>query len=546
MRKSMTAFVFVIAMLLALAYGGPQPVQADPPATISLGPGSITSTSLDTYGTTWGPSYPQWFDLSAGIKITIVGLNMSQVPYKGAWGWPPVAGEDGGSAQLWVFDGHGGFSRHDLTSAGKGGTWDAQGTPVGHDQGFRKYLVQNFHSPGWDDHGSSQYNIEPWKGPRIAPGPNTDGNMGAPNPASDKFDLEYTYVPAVGNYTVSGRHRMHYAASWDEMSLPKPPWPAYKWQWNKAINNTATPDAAWLPFYQGSWTVPGFCGAANLRMAFQNRGVPQSDYWTISWDDIVVEGTEAVHDDAGPVTSGVVADPNPVGVGVPIALTAVVDDSTTGGSNIKSAEYSIDGGSWVPMSAQDGAFDGVSERVSANLPAFLDAGVHNICVRGTDSDCNLGPEECTLLAVYDPSEGFVTGGGWIWSPAGAYAVHPGLEGKATFGFVSKYQKGATVPTGNTEFQFKAGGLNFHSTFYEWLVVAGARAQYKGTGTINGTGDYYFMLTAIDGQVSGGGGVDKFRIKIWGDSGLIYDNHIGAADTEAPSTALGGGSIVIHN
>lgn len=128
-------------------------------------------------------------------------------------------------------------------------------------------------------------------GPRIAPGPNTGDNMGTPNPASDKFDLEYTYVPGVGSYTVSGRHRMYYAASWDEMSLPKPPWPPYKWQWNKAINNTATTEAAWLPFYDGAWTVPEFSGAANLRMAFQNRGVPQSGYWTISWDDIVVEGT---------------------------------------------------------------------------------------------------------------------------------------------------------------------------------------------------------------------------------------------------------------
>lgn len=358
----------MMLMLLALGVGGPQPVHAQVP-TIHLGSGSITSTSLAAYGTTWGPSYPQWFDLSAGLKVTIVGLNMSRVPYKGISGWPPQAGEDGGGAQLWVQDDHGCFSRHDLTSAGTGGTWDAQGTPVGHDQGFRKYLVQNFRwmPLDWSSLGNSQYNIEPWKGPRKGPGSNTDPNMGTPNPASDKFDLEYTYAASGGNYSVLGRHRMYYAASWDEMSLPKPPWPLYKWQWNKAINNTATLDAAWLPFYQNPWTVPVFCGAANLRMAFQNRGVQQSGYWTISWDDIVVEGTLGDH--AGPVTSNVVAAPNPVGLGVPIALTAVVDDSTTGGSNIKSAEYSVDGGAWLPMSAQDAAFDEVSENVSASLLA---------------------------------------------------------------------------------------------------------------------------------------------------------------------------------
>jgi len=89
-------------------------------------------------------------------------------------------------------------------------------------------------------------------------------------------------------------------------------------------------------------------------------------------------------------------------------------------------------------------------------------------------------------------------------------------------------------------------LNFHSETYQWLVVAGAKAQYKGTGTINGTGDYGFMLTAIDGQIHGGG-VDKFRIKIWDEAtdDIIYDNHMGASDTEDSTTALGGGSIVIH-
>jgi len=545
-KRKVLSMLFALVLAIAMAIPMGVPVQADSPVTINLGPGSITSTSLDTYGTTWGPTNDYWFDLSAGLKVTIVGLNMSQVPYKGLWGWPPVVGEDGGSAQLWVLDGHGGFSRHDLTSAGTGGTWDAQGTPVGHNQGFRKYLVQNFRwsPPDWSSLGNSQYNIEPWKGPRIAPGPNTGGNMGTPNAESDKFDLEYTYVPGVGNYTVSGRHRMHYAASWDEMSLPKPPWPAYKWQWNKAINNTATLDAAWLPFYQGAWTVPGFCGAANLRMAFQNRGVPQSGYWTISWDDIVVEGY-TLGDHVGPVTSSVVATPNPVGLGVPIALTAVVDDSTTGGSTIASAEYRVDSGASVALSASDGAFDEVSEGVLATLPGFPEAGVYNICVRGTDSDCNLGPEECVLLAVYDPAAGFATGGGWIMSPPGAYTPDPSAAGKATFGFVSKYQKGANVPTGNTEFQFKAGDLNFRSTSYDWLVVASARAQYKGSGSINGAGDYRFMLTAIDGQVSGGGGTDKFRMKIWGDNGPIYDNQLNAPDTNEPTTVLGGGSIVIH-
>ena len=53
------------------------------------------------------------------------------------------------------------------------------------------------------------------------------------------------------------------------------------------------------------------------------------------------------------------------------------------------------------------------------------------------------------------------------------------------------RKGADVPSGNTEFQFKAGDLNFHSTSYEWLVVAGNKAQFRGAGMINGVEGYTF-------------------------------------------------------
>lgn len=56
-----------------------------------------------------------------------------------------------------------------------------------------------------------------------------------------------------------------------------------------------------------------------------------------------------------------------------------------------------------------------------------------------------------------------------------------------------------------------------------------------------------MLTAIDGQINGGGGIDKFRIKIWDKStgNIIYDNQLGGSDNENPTTAIGGGSIIIH-
>jgi hypothetical protein len=180
--------------------------------------------------------------------------------------------------------------------------------------------------------------------------------------------------------------------------------------------------------------------------------------------------------------------------------------------------------------------------------AYTTAGVYTLTLTVTDKDGGSGQAIFQYVVVYDPSAGFVTGGGWINSPAGAYTPDPSLTGRATFGFVSKYQHGATVPTGNTQFTFHVASMNFNSTSYDWLVIAGARAQYKGTGTINGSGNYGFMLTAIDGQINGGGEVDKFRIKIWDKTTgqIIYDNQMGAGDDASPTTEIAGGSIVIHS
>lgn len=256
---------------------------------------------------------------------------------------------------------------------------------------------------------------------------------------------------------------------------------------------------------------------------------------------------ERILDSEPPVTSQVSADPNPVPVSTGAALAALVNDAATGGSAILTAEYSIDGGAFAAMQAADGSFDEVGEDVRAAIGPFGTAAVHDVCLRGTDAAGNVGAEQCILLAVYDPDAGFVTGAGWIDSPPAAYAPNPSLTGKATFGFVSRYQRGAAAPEGQTQFKFKVADLDFSSTSYEWLVIAGARAQYKGSGVINGMGDYGFLLTAIDGAVSGGGGVDRFRIKIWDEAAgtVVYDNQLGDSDTADPTTAIGRGSIVIH-
>jgi Bacterial Ig domain len=182
-------------------------------------------------------------------------------------------------------------------------------------------------------------------------------------------------------------------------------------------------------------------------------------------------------------------------------------------------------------------------------------GVYTISMYVRDDDTGQSETLATMVTVFDPNGGFVTGGGWIMSPVAACQLTPACvaqTGKANFGFVSKYRRGSNTPEGQTEFQFKAGDLNFHSTTYDYgsLIVQGYKAQYKGTGTINGVPGYTFVLTAYDAQAPGGvatGGVDRFRMKIKYGNLVVYDNRMGAPDDvdTADPMAISGGSIVIH-
>jgi hypothetical protein len=186
---------------------------------------------------------------------------------------------------------------------------------------------------------------------------------------------------------------------------------------------------------------------------------------------------------------------------------------------------------------------GASGTVSGSHPYATD-GVYTVTLTLSNVSHQTGQAVFQYVVVYNPSAGFVTGGGWLTSPAGAYAANPSLTGQANFGLNARYQSGSPVPTGNTEFQFPAANLNFHATSYDWLVITTSQAQYQGAGTINGAGNYGFLATVQD---NGGATSDKFRLKIWDkNSGtVVYDTQPGAATTAAPTTALGGGRIQVH-
>lgn len=179
--------------------------------------------------------------------------------------------------------------------------------------------------------------------------------------------------------------------------------------------------------------------------------------------------------------------------------------------------------------------------------SYASAGVYTVTLTVTDSAGASSSSTYRYLIAYDPNAGFVTGGGWISSPAGAYVANPQATGKAELEFDAKYPKGMAVPTGTTTFTFDTAGMTFTSTSYEWLVISGAKAQLKGSGTINGSGAFGFWLTAWDSNLAGGAKPDLFRMRIWdkGSNDVVYDSQPGAVEDADPITPLGGGSIVLH-
>jgi hypothetical protein len=249
--------------------------------------------------------------------------------------------------------------------------------------------------------------------------------------------------------------------------------------------------------------------------------------------------------DDAPVITTFYGPVQPLALGASISVTGAFRDVDLGDTPPDSHTGTIDWGDGSSSSLTIAAGSGTSRDFSGSH-TYAAPGVYTIVAHIKDAGGLSVDATCKYpVVVFDSNGGFVTGGGWITSPAGAY-TNGAATGKSAFGFVSKYNKGQATPDGNTEFQ--ALGFDFKSTSSDWLVIAGPKAQYKGSGTINGSGDYAFMVTVIDGSLTAKHGSDMFRIKIWDKSSglVIYDNQPGTPDSANPTTATGGGSIRIHN
>jgi PKD repeat protein len=219
--------------------------------------------------------------------------------------------------------------------------------------------------------------------------------------------------------------------------------------------------------------------------------------------------------------------------GVPVNVSTHFTDP--GLQDVHTAHLDCGTGALTQSAAPNGSAGGVC--------TFSAAGVYAVQLTVQDDDGGSDTRAATgQVVIYDPAAGWVTGGGWIASPEGAFAAAPNVTGKLTFGFVARYQRATeTAPNGSADFKLQVSKLDFRSTSLDWLVVADGTAQLRGRGQLNGGGDYEFALTAVDGPL-----LDAIRIVIRDrvTGAVVYDNRPGEGD-DADAMPLSGGSIQIH-
>lgn len=269
---------------------------------------------------------------------------------------------------------------------------------------------------------------------------------------------------------------------------------------------------------------PCFSGSDSFTYT-ANDGAEDSNIATVSITVNAVDHALVIHQ--------ITAPQSPQQINSTFSISAAIT-----GHNLSSASWDWGDGSSSEGSVNDSEVHGAH---SYNMP-----GIYTITLTLMDGCGRMVSQAYQDVVIQDPNRGFITGGGWFYSPAGAYKVDPAAEGKVNFGFMMKNPKNENVPQGNMVFKFTAGGMVFLSNTSEWLVISGDKAFYKGTGTINGRGKFNFQLTVVDKERIGKIEQDLIRLQIWdSDGSVIYDNQMGAPIYAEPVMALGEGSIIFH-
>ena len=135
----------------------------------------------------------------------------------------------------------------------------------------------------------------------------------------------------------------------------------------------------------------------------------------------------------GPKVTSITVPEEPVNINSqPVFLSGIFTDDNDNENH--TAQWD-----WGDGTVTDGMVNQAGNTV-AGSHAYGSTGVYQVVLTVTDDYGHSGSMTSDFVVVYDPDGGFVTGGGWIDSLAGAYKPDPSLAGRANFGFVAKYNK----------------------------------------------------------------------------------------------------------
>lgn len=238
-----------------------------------------------------------------------------------------------------------------------------------------------------------------------------------------------------------------------------------------------------------------------------------------------------------PTVSQITAPTSPIQVNTPIVASATFTDLPVSDTHTAIWNWGDGTTSTGTITESNG-----SGSVSDNH-IYTFAGVYEITLTVTDNNGAQGSSIYQYISVYNPTpQGLFTSARRFISPAGAYLQNPSLTGQVQFGITAKYQ--GITPFGNVSMNFNAADLNFEATSITVLVTEGDKATLRGTGTINGSGNYNFLVTGLDGN-QGGDDFLRFQIKDpANNNAVIYDSQQNAADTTDPTTYVIG-QLIVH-
>ncbi|WP_198661663.1 thrombospondin type 3 repeat-containing protein [Lewinella sp. IMCC34183] len=148
----------------------------------------------------------------------------------------------------------------------------------------------------------------------------------------------------------------------------------------------------------------------------------------------------------------------------------------------------------------------------------------------------------------DPTDKYADGKGTFKSPSGSLFSLLNLFGDAHYDFAGKYAADGSI-AGHFNLDLNWSDYHFRSTKVDWMTISGDYGKMKGSGKVNGAGNFTFVITFEDNFSLLGLGFDKMRVQLWDedqDHKLVYDNIKGGYLFGFLCNNISFGHVTIHS